>query len=263
MAEHSETSTSAQRWRIHRGGVVNIWEFAQQDFDYSGGRVVIQGTNGSGKSRTLELQLPLTLDGDLSNMGSKGHGSVSIRRLMLDDYTAGINRVGYTWTEYRRVTEQAGSADGLSAYGGHQLGEVVDHEAGPEPGQLLGTGAPVHADHEAEAAGDTCEDAGGRVLDDGALGGRETEQLGRLLAGDLFESGVDPDRPHLCIGQDHRGGRLTDCVCVATQIICHGQEGGVIGFPALLVSSAHAPADPQKAEEYRRDQQHPDQEEAC
>jgi uncharacterized protein (TIGR02680 family) len=93
----------ADRWRLHRGGIVNIWQYDEQEFDFSGGRVVFQGTNGSGKSRTLELLLPLCLDGDLRQLGSKGFDTVSIRRLMLDDYDGGPNRIGYAWVELRRV----------------------------------------------------------------------------------------------------------------------------------------------------------------
>ena len=94
---------SAHRWRLHRGGIINIWQFGERTFDFSGGRVIFQGTNGSGKSRTLELLLPLCLDGDLRYLGAKGYDSVSIRRLMLDEYPAGANRIGYAWVELHRI----------------------------------------------------------------------------------------------------------------------------------------------------------------
>jgi uncharacterized protein (TIGR02680 family) len=93
------------RWRLHRGGIVNVWQYAEQTFDFSGGRAIFQGTNGSGKSRTLELLLPLCLDGDLRQVGSKGFDTVSIRRLMLDDYDGGPNRIGYAWVELRREAD--------------------------------------------------------------------------------------------------------------------------------------------------------------
>jgi uncharacterized protein (TIGR02680 family) len=95
--------TAADRWRLHRGGIVNIWQYDEQEFDFSGGRAILQGTNGSGKSRTLELLLPLCLDGDLRQLGSKGFDTVSIRRLMLDEYDGGPNRIGYAWVELRRI----------------------------------------------------------------------------------------------------------------------------------------------------------------
>jgi uncharacterized protein (TIGR02680 family) len=90
------------RWRLHRGGVVNVWQYSVEEFDLSGGRAIFQGTNGSGKSRTLELLAPLCLDGDLHQIGSKGYDTVSMRRLMLDDYSGGPNRIGYAWLELRR-----------------------------------------------------------------------------------------------------------------------------------------------------------------
>ncbi|WP_018686295.1 TIGR02680 family protein [Actinokineospora enzanensis] len=99
-----EDTPAFGRWRLHRGGIVNIWQYREQTFDFSGGRAIFQGTNGSGKSRTLELLLPLCLDGDLRYLGSKGAGTVSIRRLMLDDYDGGPNRIGYAWIELHRTT---------------------------------------------------------------------------------------------------------------------------------------------------------------
>ncbi|MDA3648989.1 TIGR02680 family protein [Saccharopolyspora indica] len=103
MSDES-TGPGANRWRLHRGGIVNIWQYAETTFDLDGGRAIFQGTNGSGKSRTLELLLPLCLDGDLRQLGSKGFDTVSIRRLMLDEYPGGPNRIGYAWIELRRET---------------------------------------------------------------------------------------------------------------------------------------------------------------
>ncbi len=102
------TAARASRWRLHRGGILNIWQFGERVFDFSGGRVILQGANGSGKSRTLELLLPLCLDGDLRHLGAKGYDSVSIRRLMLDDYSGGPNRIGYSWVELRRASADGG-----------------------------------------------------------------------------------------------------------------------------------------------------------
>ncbi|MGM1058874.1 TIGR02680 family protein [Saccharothrix sp. Mg75] len=103
------------RWRLHRGGIVNIWQYTRQVFDFSGGRAIFQGTNGSGKSRTLELLLPLCLDGDLRQVGSKGFDTVSLRRLMLDDYSGGPHRVGYAWVELERDGEHLTCGVGVKA----------------------------------------------------------------------------------------------------------------------------------------------------
>src|SRR5262249_15843537 len=95
-------SQAGRRWHLSRGGVINIWEYGGETFDFSGGRAIFQGTNGSGKSRALELLAPLCLDGDLRQMGSKGYDTVSMRRLMLDDYAGESTRIGYAWLELAR-----------------------------------------------------------------------------------------------------------------------------------------------------------------
>src|SRR5688572_17353600 len=149
---------STTRWKLHRGGIVNVWQYAVEEFDLSGGRAIFQGTNGSGKSRTLELLLPLCLDGDLRQIGSKGYDTVSMRRLMLDDYTGGPNRIGYAWIELRReVTGPAGvteefltSGIGIKASANsQQIGDswrfVTDRRVGNDADdfQLVFDGTPV------------------------------------------------------------------------------------------------------------------------
>ncbi|MGI8311070.1 TIGR02680 family protein [Saccharopolyspora hattusasensis] len=115
-ADSTGSVPTANRWRLHRGGIVNIWQYAETTFDLGGGRAIFQGTNGSGKSRTLELLLPLCLDGDLRQLGSKGFDTVSIRRLMLDEYPGGPNRIGYAWIELHRETPGGGANGGTEEF---------------------------------------------------------------------------------------------------------------------------------------------------
>ena len=152
------------RWRLHRGGIVNVWQYAVEEFDLSGGRAIFQGTNGSGKSRTLELLLPLCLDGDLRQIGSKGYDTVSMRRLMLDDYTGGPNRIGYAWLELRRTVggreEFLTSGIGIKASANsQQIGDswrfVTDRRVG-EDFQLVFDGTPVGATQLRDLLGADC-----------------------------------------------------------------------------------------------------------
>ena len=58
------------RWCLSRAGFVNVWHYYENTFDISGGRLILRSTNGSGKSRALEMLLPfllawLPLDGQL------------------------------------------------------------------------------------------------------------------------------------------------------------------------------------------------------
>jgi uncharacterized protein (TIGR02680 family) len=152
------------RWTLHRGGIVNVWQYAVEEFDLSGGRVIFQGTNGSGKSRTLELLLPLCLDGDLRQIGSKGYDTVSMRRLMLDDYTGGPNRIGYAWIELRRTVgereEFLTSGIGIKASANSQaIGDswrwVTDQRVGVDF-QLVNDGTPLGATQLRDLLGADC-----------------------------------------------------------------------------------------------------------
>jgi uncharacterized protein (TIGR02680 family) len=161
------TDPRPTRWQLHRGGIVNVWQYAVEEFDLSGGRAIFQGTNGSGKSRTLELLLPLCLDGDLRQIGSKGYDTVSMRRLMLDDYTGGPNRIGYAWLELRREVggreEFLTSGIGIKASANSQaIGDswrfVTDRRIGRDEHafELVVDGTPVGATQLRDLLGADC-----------------------------------------------------------------------------------------------------------
>jgi hypothetical protein len=91
--------TTADRWRLNRAGIQNVWHYWDTEFVLTGGRMVLRGTNGSGKSRALELLLPFLLDADRRRMDSSGSGQVSLDRLMRVGGPDSGNRVGYLWVE--------------------------------------------------------------------------------------------------------------------------------------------------------------------
>ncbi|BCY13424.1 TIGR02680 family protein [Actinoplanes sp. L3-i22] len=85
------------RWRLSRAGFVNVWHYYENTFDISGGRLILRGTNGSGKSRALEMLLPFLLDADRRNMGTGS--SVRMEDLMSAGAGDQGNRLGYMWLE--------------------------------------------------------------------------------------------------------------------------------------------------------------------
>lgn len=89
------------RWRINRGGIVNVWYYYDSEFTCSGGRIIWRGTNGAGKSRALEMLLPYLLDADRRNIDASGAKKVRLEDLMAAGAgeKAGGNRVGYLWLE--------------------------------------------------------------------------------------------------------------------------------------------------------------------
>lgn len=99
------------RWRLHRAGFVNVWHYYDETFDLSGGRLVLRGTNGSGKSRALELLLPFLLDADRRKMDATGSGRVRLEDLMRQGGPDSGNRLGYVWLELARERDLTDVAD--------------------------------------------------------------------------------------------------------------------------------------------------------
>ena len=54
------------RWEIKKIGLLNYWWYDEEEFEFSDGRLILRGTNGSGKSVTMQSFIPLLLDGNKS-----------------------------------------------------------------------------------------------------------------------------------------------------------------------------------------------------
>ena len=92
--------TVTDRFRFSRAGVLNVWQYDDQVFEFADGRLLLRGANGAGKSKTLEMLLPFVLDGDKQRMTASARHHTSLLWLMLDGY-GGQNRAGYLWVEFR------------------------------------------------------------------------------------------------------------------------------------------------------------------
>lgn len=51
------------RFRPSRAGIVNLWDYRDEEFVFADGRLVLRGPNGSGKTKALEVLFPFVLDG--------------------------------------------------------------------------------------------------------------------------------------------------------------------------------------------------------
>lgn len=114
-ADAVDDQTPAQhhpyRWRMRRAGIVNVWYYYDTEFDLSGGRLVLRGTNGSGKSRALEMLLPFLIDGDRRKMDATGANKVRLQDLMKAGSDGQGNRPGYLWLELVRDLDPDDEAD--------------------------------------------------------------------------------------------------------------------------------------------------------
>ena len=94
----------SQRFRLHRAGILNVWQYDEQEFSFADGRLLLRGANGAGKSKTLEMLLPFALDGDRARITASAKHHTSLLWLMTDGYEG-------VWVEFLRTaadgTEEA------------------------------------------------------------------------------------------------------------------------------------------------------------
>ena len=88
------------RWVLHRAGLLNVWQYDRVELRFGGGRLLLRGKNGAGKSKALEVMLPFLLDGDTRRLDATGRDRTTVSWLMTDGRAAG-NHVGYVWLELR------------------------------------------------------------------------------------------------------------------------------------------------------------------
>src|SRR5699024_9708352 len=95
---------TGDRFRLHRAGILNVWQYDDQEFEVAGGRMLLRGANGAGKSKTLEMLLPFALDGDKTRITASARHRTTLLWLMTDGYE-GQARIGYIWVEFARHDE--------------------------------------------------------------------------------------------------------------------------------------------------------------
>lgn len=115
------------KWEINRTGIFNYWYYEDQTFDFAGGKMLLRGNNGAGKSVTMQSFLPVLLDGRTSPERLDPFGS---RARRMEDYLLGEKeiaghdeRTGYLYMEFKRKeTNQFMTIGiGLQARRGKQL----------------------------------------------------------------------------------------------------------------------------------------------
>jgi uncharacterized protein (TIGR02680 family) len=93
----------SDRWLPTRAGLMSVWRYVEETFEFHRGRLLLRGPNGSGKSMALELLLPFLLDADTSpnrlTSAAKSRGGLFDRIMTGADEPS---RTGYAWVEFRR-----------------------------------------------------------------------------------------------------------------------------------------------------------------
>ncbi|CAM2067541.1 TIGR02680 family protein [Sulfidibacter corallicola] len=115
-------------WQMHRAGLFNFWYYNDlETFDFADGKLLLRGSNGSGKSVTMQSLITVLLDGRTGSDRLDPFGSKARR---MEDYLLGEKdlverdeRTGYLFLEYKRKGEEAycTTAIGLRAKRGTPL----------------------------------------------------------------------------------------------------------------------------------------------
>ncbi|MEV6910948.1 TIGR02680 family protein [Amycolatopsis sp. NPDC051071] len=96
------------RWLPSRAGILNIWRYYDEIFEFHDGRLLLRGPNGSGKSKALELLLPFLFDASLraNRLSTFGTSERSMHWNLMGEGASGATRVGYVWLEFRKDADK-------------------------------------------------------------------------------------------------------------------------------------------------------------
>ncbi|GIH52890.1 Putative exonuclease SbcCD, C subunit [Microbispora rosea] len=92
----------SDRFQPSRAGVINVWDYVDEEFAFADGRLVLRGHNGSGKTKALEVLFPFILDGvaDARRLDPFSGENRTMKSNLL--YRGQEAEYGYVWTEFAR-----------------------------------------------------------------------------------------------------------------------------------------------------------------
>lgn len=93
---------SSARFRPTRAGIINLWDYRDQEFSFADGRLVLRGPNGSGKTKALEVLFPFVFDGRIEprRLNPFAGEERTMRSNLL--YQGQDSAYSYVWMEFCR-----------------------------------------------------------------------------------------------------------------------------------------------------------------
>lgn len=93
------------KWQMNRLGLVDFWYYANEEFKFADGHMLLRGSNGSGKSVTMQSIVPLLLDGNRSSSRLDPFGTKArrIEDYLIDESGKHDNRIGYLYLEFKKA----------------------------------------------------------------------------------------------------------------------------------------------------------------
>ncbi|MCI9324493.1 MAG: TIGR02680 family protein [Lachnospiraceae bacterium] len=92
-------------WQINRVGLIDFWYYDEQEFEFLDGRMLLRGSNGSGKSVTMQSFIPLLLDGNMrpERLDPFGSRARKMENYLLEEGDEREERTGYLYMELKRT----------------------------------------------------------------------------------------------------------------------------------------------------------------
>ena len=97
------------RWHANKLGLINFWYYDEQEFCFAKGRLLLRGSNGSGKSVTMQSAIPLLLDGNANpeRLDPFGSRDRKMSGYLLEEGDEREERTGYLYMEFKREKSEA------------------------------------------------------------------------------------------------------------------------------------------------------------
>ena len=159
----SETPDSAgqapERWRLHRAGIINVYQYENEVLHFGGGRLLLRGVNGSGKTTAMNMLLPFLLTARQGKIDAAGEQAGILKSWMLsgrDD----PQPVGYLWVEFERRGEYLTCGCGIKANRASDTVTTWWFVTPKRPGVDFGLVGSGHVPLSAEGLRATLDDGG-------------------------------------------------------------------------------------------------------
>lgn len=109
---------SVSRWHMNRIGLVDFWCYENEVFEFEKGHMLLRGSNGSGKSVTMQSFIPLLLDGNKSSerLDPFGTRSRKMETYLIDENSDRKERIGYLYLEFKREDSEIYKTIGMGLH---------------------------------------------------------------------------------------------------------------------------------------------------
>lgn len=96
----TQAPTPSARFVPTRAGIINLWDYRDEEFSFAGGWLVLRGPNGSGKTKALEVLFPFVLDGriDPKRLNPFAAEDRTMKSNLL--FRGQDSALGYVWIEF-------------------------------------------------------------------------------------------------------------------------------------------------------------------